>query len=280
MSKGTVAVIASEAALDLGAINTALALTEAEEAHLDIHCIGVETTPPDSFMAGTTVLLSPPDREAAQLRAEDLAQELKRVIPGHRSNVQIHTHMVPGGLLSTEVGRMARFADRIIATAPYGPEDRPLHTAVLEAALFVGGLPVIVVPDGGTEISMAPARMAVAWDDSREAMVAVRTALPMLRRSKLVDVVIVDPEVQYADRSDPGGELALFLARNGVRVEVSVLARNRFRISEVLRRHIFDTGAEALVMGAYGHSRLREAVFGGTTREMLSDFSAPLILAR
>lgn len=280
MSRGTVAVLTTDAVLDRGAIATALALTETGEAHLDIHCLGIESTPPDAYLAGPALMLTMPDRDAAQARAVELEAELRPLIPAHRGNVQLHRHHIREGLIGHDVGRIARLADRIVAAAPYGPEPRPLQVATLEAALFAGGLPVIVVPDGGAEIAPAPARLMVAWDDSREAMVAVRAALPMLRRAGCVDVVIVDPEVQAGDRSDPGGDIALFLARNGARVEVSVLARSRFRVSEVLRRHALDTGAEAVVMGAYGHSRLRERLFGGTTREMLTDARLPLILAR
>ncbi|SDE82031.1 universal stress protein [Limimaricola pyoseonensis] len=280
MSHGTVAVLATEAKIDRGAIETALSMTETEGSHLDIYCLGIETTPPDSYFAGTAVLLSPPDREAAEQRAQDLAEALRPLIPSWRGNVALHPVMVPGGLISDQVGRLARYADRIVAAAPYGPEDRPLHVATLEAALFAGGIPVIVVPDGGAAMPERPERIAVAWDDSREAMVAIRAALPMLRRAALVEIVIVDPETRWGDRSDPGGALALYLARNGVTAEISVLNRSRPRVSEVLLRHLRDNGAEALVMGGYGHSRLREALFGGTTREMLEAAALPLILAR
>lgn len=280
MPRGTVAVLATDAALDRGAIATALALTETDEAHLDIHCLGIESTPPDAYLAGPALMLTMPDPETARERARELEAEIRPLIPAHRGNVQLHRHHIREGLIGHQVGRIARLADRIVAAAPYGPEARPLQVATLEAALFTGGLPVIVVPDGGAEIAPSPSRLMVAWDDSREAMVAVRAALPMLRRAGCVDVVIVDPDVQVGDRSDPGGDLALFLARNGVKVEVSVLARSRFRVSEVLRRHAFDTGAEAVVMGAYGHSRLREQLFGGTTREMLTAARMPLVLAR
>ncbi len=278
MPHGTVAIMATDSVLDRGAITTALAMTEAEESHLDVYCIGVETTPPDSYMAGTSVLVAPPDREAARQRAHDLATELAELVPRHRADVQFHPEMVPGGLLSGEVGRMARYADRIVATAPYGPEARPMHVAVLEAALWVGGMPVIVVPDGGAEILADPARVAIAWDESREAMVAVRTALPMLRRAGLVDIVTVG--AAQSQHTKPGELLALYLARNDVRAELSLLPKSLPRVADVLRQHVAETGAEQLVMGAYGHSRLREAVFGGTTRDMLGQPAVPLILAR
>ncbi|MGR3594618.1 MAG: hypothetical protein ACU0BO_21890 [Limimaricola soesokkakensis] len=74
--------------------------------------------------------------------------------------------------------------------------------------------------------------------------------------------------------------VTLFLLRHGAQVEINVLSRSRPKISDVLKCHVYNTGAEAMVMGALGHSRLREKLFGGTARDMLTDPPIPLILAR
>jgi nucleotide-binding universal stress UspA family protein len=95
-----------------------------------------------------------------------------------------------------------------------------------------------------------------------------------------VDIAIIDPPLHAADRSDPGGELSLWLARHGVKAEVAVLARSQPRISDILLRFAQDKGSDALVMGAYGHSRLREAVLGGATRDMLRAVPLPVLMAR
>ncbi len=280
MLDGTIAVLATDAGLDRGAIGTALALTAASRAHLDIHCLVIEQSPPETYAAGSVVPLVWPEDEAIDLRLTELEIELRAQIPRHRHDVQLHRLSLRDDQIGRILAPTLRFADWIVAAAPYGPQDRPAQVAVLELALLRERTPVIVAPDAGADLGLAPGRVAVAWDGSHEAMAAVRAAMPLLRRADLVDVVLVDPGVRHGDRADPGGDLALFLARNGVQAEVSVLSRSRPRISEVLRRHAFDTGAEALVMGAYGHSRLREAIFGGTTREMLDAPGLPLILAR
>jgi len=119
----------------------------------------------------------------------------------------------------------------------------------------------------------------LAWNQSREALVAARRAMPFLKRAEMVQIVVIDPPAHGPERSDPGGQLCQLLVRHGVRAEVSVLARTLPRISEVLARHARDVNADMLVMGAYGHSRFREAIMGGATRDMLENAQVPVFLA-
>jgi nucleotide-binding universal stress UspA family protein len=122
-------------------------------------------------------------------------------------------------------------------------------------------------------------RVVIAWNQGREAMAAVRRALPLLRKADLVNIVVVDPPAYGPERSDPGGALCQMLVRHGVKAEVSVLARTMPRVSDVLVRHVRDQNADILVMGAYGHSRFREAILGGATRDMLELAQVPVFLA-
>ncbi|HAW45742.1 MAG TPA: universal stress protein, partial [Roseovarius sp.] len=82
-------------------------------------------------------------------------------------------------------------------------------------------------------------------------------------------VVVIDPPMHGPNRSDPGGLLAQYLSRHGAKTEIDVLSRSLPRVSDVLLRHMTDMDADMVVMGAYGHSRFREAIFGGATRYML-----------
>ena len=110
-------------------------------------------------------------------------------------------------------------------------------------------------------------------------MVAARRAMPFLRRAESVQIVVVDPPTHGPERSDPGGLLCQLLVRHGIKAEVSVLAKTLPRISEVLARQARDIDAGLLVMGAYGHSRFREAILGGATRDMLESAEIPVFLA-
>jgi len=176
------------------------------------------------------------------------------------------------------VAQRARFADLVVLARPYGQGQGAEAEAVIEAALFEGRAPVLVLPETGL-VHAAPKRIVVAWNQGREALAAVRAALPMLKQADQVTITVVDPPVHGPERSDPGGMLCQMLVRHGVRAEVSVLARTLPRVSDVLLRHVRDMNADLLVMGAYGHSRFREAILGGATRNMLEHATVPVLMA-
>ncbi|WP_297341387.1 universal stress protein, partial [Pseudophaeobacter sp.] len=100
-----------------------------------------------------------------------------------------------------------------------------------------------------------------------------------LTAADLVRIVVIDPPQHGPERSDPGGMLAQMLARQGVKCEIDVLSKTMPRVSDILIRHAADTDAGMIVMGAYGHSRFREAILGGATRNMLENATVPIFLA-
>jgi nucleotide-binding universal stress UspA family protein len=180
--------------------------------------------------------------------------------------------------VTTIVARHARFSDLVILPKPYGedlPADAPV---VVEAAMFQGHAPVVVLAGDATK-TLDAKRIVVAWNDSPEAMAAVRRALPLLVKADLVSICIVAPERHGSGTADPGAELSKMLSRHGANVEVCLLPQTLPRVSEVIARHVADSDADLLVMGAYGHSRFREAILGGATRNMLEHATVPVFMA-
>lgn len=161
---------------------------------------------------------------------------------------------------------------------PYGNHAPDDAEAVTEAALFEGGCPVLVVPG---DLPQKPVRrVLVAWNQSAEALTAVRRALPLLRAAEMVEITVIDPRRGGSERSDPGGALAQMLTRHGVHADIAVLARTAPTISDELNRRATEIDADLIVMGAYGHSRFREAILGGATRNMLEKAAVPVFMAR
>ncbi len=259
-------------------LEAGIALARREDAHLDVCCLGVDHTQPGYFYAGAPAMIYQETLDRARAEAEALEKDVRRRLEREEIRWGADSAVVQIGGLASLVGLRARFSDLVIQPKPYGEGRTPDAEAVVEAALFEGKAPVLVLPENGLPAELGQ-RIAVAWNQSDEALVAVRRALPMLMAAAHVDIVIVNPPAQGPERSDPGGMLTQMLARHGVRAEVSVIAKTLPRVSDVLCRHVRDRDADMLVMGAYGHSRFREAILGGATRHMLEIASVPVLMA-
>ena len=118
----------------------------------------------------------------------------------------------------------------------------------------------------------------MAWNGEPEAASAIHLAVPMLASTEEVHLVLVDPEGGVTTAS-PGDAMAVFLARHGLKVTVDVIASAGRDVSQALLQHALDKDADLIVMGAYGRSRLREWLLGGTTRTMLEKATIPLLMA-
>ena len=138
--------------------------------------------------------------------------------------------------------------------------------------------PVLVLPSVWT-FSALPATVVVAWDGSQSATRAIMGALPLLRRAQQVSLVSFNPgERPGVHGEQPGADMALYLSRHGVTVDVQV-RETKNEAGEALLSLCADSGAELLVMGAYGHSRFRELLLGGATREILDAMTLPVLMA-
>lgn len=263
------------------AITGAAALALAHDAHLDILALGVDRTQIGySYVgSGAVVMQAAMDRAEQDAREVETAARAALVEQSPTIRTSLEAAVTQLGALTDIVAQRARFADLVILPRPYGNGQGPEAEAVVEAALFEGHAPVLVLPDSGAGASTAPRRIVVAWNQSAEAMAAIRKSLPFLKQADAVNIAVIDPPQHGAERSDPGGLLCQMLVRHGVRAEVSVLARSLPRISDLLARHVRDQGADMLVMGAYGHSRFREAILGGATRNMLEQAEVPVLMA-
>jgi nucleotide-binding universal stress UspA family protein len=128
--------------------------------------------------------------------------------------------------------------------------------------------------------SITPERIFVAWDSSKAASEAIHVALPYLKDAKEVVIGCFDPvTVQDADGADPGTDLAAWLSHHGCKVTLSQYPSGGREIGLCIQDRAREIGAELVVLGAYGHSRMVQAVFGGTTRSMMDQEKLPVLLA-
>ncbi|MDB5658136.1 MAG: universal stress protein [Cypionkella sp.] len=262
----------------------AIALARREDAHLDVLCVGVDNSQVGYYYPGSVAVILQDEIERAEQDAATLADLVNTHLINEGLRWSSETAIAYLGAVSDLIAGRARYADLVILPKPYGKNASVYAETVLEAALFQGQTPVLVVPTAGLPVTLGNMTLGqeivVAWNQSSEALVAVRSALPLLCAAKHVTIAIIDPPTRSFERSDPGGALAQLLARHGVHAEVTVLAKTLPRVTDVLNRLIRDKAADLLVMGAYGHSRFREAVLGGATRDMLELAEIPVLMAR
>ncbi len=280
MSFKSLTTIVTSAAAVPKAMAAAAGLARLHDAHLEVLALGVDRTQIGySYLGGGGVLMQVAlDRAEAEARAVEAAAKTTLEAEGLGLRWSVEGAVAQAGGLGELVALRARFADLVVLPQPYGKGASADSEAVLEAALFEGQAPVLVLPDAHT-LTRLPERIVIGWNQSREAMVAVRRALPLLKAARRVEIAVIDPPHHGPERSDPGGMLCQMLVRHGVKAEVAVLARSMPRISDVLNRHLREIDADLLVMGAYGHSRFREAILGGATRNMLEQAEVPVFMA-
>lgn len=158
------------------------------------------------------------------------------------------------------------------------PMDEGLPgTMVLSAHVALGvGRPVLCVPYVGQYPTIGQ-RVLIAWNGTREATRAAHDALPFLKKAEQVIVFSVNPE--DSTYHYPGADLATHLARHGVKVEAKHTVAKDIKVGDALLGAVSDFGVDLMVMGAYGHSRLRELAFGGATRSILETMTVPVILS-
>ena len=255
-----------------------IALAGAQDGHAEALCLGVDRTQTGYYYAGANALVLQETLERAHTEAAEVQTyaEDRLKLSGVRWSSDSGVAQLAD--LGRHVAHRARFADLVVAPRPYGENRGAEVEAVVESALFEGRAPVMVVPDGASPVTQ-PGTVLVAWNESVEALASVRRALPLLIAADAVHIVVIDPPTHGPERSDPGGMLSQMLARHGVKCEIDVLSKSLTRVSDVLNRHVKDTDAELVVMGAYGHSRFREAILGGATRNMLEKATVPVLMA-
>jgi nucleotide-binding universal stress UspA family protein len=175
-----------------------------------------------------------------------------------------------------QFGKIARRFD-LAVVGQAEPETNASEGIIVEAALFDSGRPVIIVP----YIQKAPLkldRVMVCWDGSRAAARAIGDAMPLMQRAGSVEVVAVTNERGKQDQVE-GADIGAHLARHGLNVEVKRIPLGDIDVADMLLSHAADAEIDFIVMGGYGHSRLRQFVLGGVTRSILRSMTAPVLMS-
>jgi nucleotide-binding universal stress UspA family protein len=258
------------------AADYAISVARAFEAHLAGISFAYEPVVPGSVFGSVAIELMATHRaeceKAARTAVSYFDEATRRV--GLSAEVRLQTASTVEA--ADVFGRIARRFD-LSVVAQAEPEKLPGRELIIEAALFESGRPVLVVPyiqRDGLKLD----RVMVCWDGSRNAARAVGDAMPLLVRAKAVEVVIVAGEAGKSDEL-PGADIARHLARHGLKVELQRIVSPGLDVANTLLSHAADAGTDFIVMGGYGHSRMREFVLGGATRGILSSMTVPTMMS-
>jgi len=279
MSLKDILAIVLDADADEPAIALAQQLASAQGAHLSAAFLTALPDEPLAYeptvVAGVWAELLNRARTQAGAEREKVEARLKA------SGLRYELRAVEA--LGRDLGRIAavhaRYSDLAVMARPRDEEGAGLRLDMIEGVLFHAGRPALVAPPGWSGGGLGKT-VAIAWDASREATRALAEARPFLAAAAHAVVLTVDAKPKAFGHGDhPGLNIAAHLERRGVKVSVKNLASGPRSVSQSLCVAAQDVGADLMVMGAYGHSRLREMVFGGATRELLESAPLPLLMA-
>jgi nucleotide-binding universal stress UspA family protein len=187
------------------------------------------------------------------------------------------THVVDSALpsIANEMIDNCRNVDLVVISNTDRDKSGEVESDFVETFVLAAGRPVLILPYKG-EVKLKTDQIMVGWNDSRESSRAVFDALPFLQKAKLTRLVTVDVP---AGGKLPAASIAEALDRHGVKTEITDVVSDGMSVGETLLRAANDHGADLIVLGAYGHSRFSEMVFGGATRHILRNLDRPILMS-
>ena len=249
-------------------------LAEGFGAHATVVGVVQQLPPAPAFMGEFPYELVQSAQEAAMREIALGYDKFEKAAPRAGACDLVKVEPAPGNAPDA-IARIARNFDMTVAVQPEGP-DQGASNLLLEGVLFHSGRPLLILP----YIHRGPARLGhviVAWDGGAAAARALSSAMPILKRAGRVEVVTM-VNGQRATADLPGFDVTRNLARHGVKAELKTLPRGE-DVGALILSYAADANADMLVMGGYGHSRLREFVLGGATRTILSSMTLPVMMA-
>jgi nucleotide-binding universal stress UspA family protein len=229
-----------------------------------------------SIMDGVSAEWIDAQRDESRTMAQAAIESFERLAEG--AGVQAEHRIIEATLggATDMFGRIARRFD-LVVVGQREPDRMSPADLFAEGALFEAGRPVVMVPYIQKE-GLRLGRVLMCWDGSRTAARAMGDALPFLTRAKQVDVVIVATGRAKSDEI-PGADVGHHLARHGIKVDVKRIVAEDVDVPNTILSYAADVSADLIVMGGYGHSRLREFVLGGATRGILGSMTVPVLMS-
>jgi nucleotide-binding universal stress UspA family protein len=194
-----------------------------------------------------------------------------------QAGLSVETRTITASFLraSDLFGRLARYVDLSIVRQAE-PDKLDPDALIIESALFDSGKPMLIVPYA-QKVGLKLDRVMVCWDGSRTAARAIGDAMPFLTRAKAIEVVMADEPTKTDGMQ--GADIGQHLARHGLKIAVKRIVTANTDVPSTILAHAVDCSADFIVMGGYGHWRLRECILGGVTHRMLASTPVPTLMS-
>ena len=254
----------------------AVSVAEAFGAHVAAVAFAYDPILPATLMGGI-----PPDfneSQRAEAEAKGSAAITRFEEAARRASVSAESRLLAASVAeaSDQFGRIARRFD-LAVVGQAEPEKASPDELIAETALFESGRPVLIVPYI-QKTGLKLGKVLVCWDGSRSAARAAGDAMPFLSHADEIEVLIVAGERGKSDEI-PGADIGQHLARHGFKVDVKRIGATDSDVANTILSYVADSGADLIVMGGYGHSRLREFILGGVTRGILEAMTVPTLMS-
>jgi len=173
----------------------------------------------------------------------------------------------------------ARFTDLFVLGQNHPEDPENMSEALADNLVLEVGAPCLIVPYTSPR-QFATKRVLVAWNASREAARTLKDAIPILKNADYVEELLVNPSQHEAGKdSIQGKRVSSFLMQHGIKSEIQVKTGNKSKPGDTIIARAYEIDADMIVMGAYGHSRLREIILGGVTRKLLKQMTVPVFVS-
>ncbi|MGI9336500.1 MAG: universal stress protein [Gammaproteobacteria bacterium] len=257
-------------------VPVALNLAERHDAQITaLHVVDVPSAPM-ALETGVTNEFIEGQRKAYASAAANAEQHTTQA--AQRAGLTVEWRVSEGDTIR-EIATHSHYCDLVVLGAKAGRDESPFDRALAEHVVLECGKPVVIVPDSYTGGDVGRF-VTVAWNGTRECARAVADAMPLLSKAEKVSVVVIDPLKMFFPLGDaPGADICRHLSRHGVQAEAQTAESAHRTKGEAIVDWAKGQGADLIVMGAYGHWRLRELVVGGATRDVLHDTAVPVLMS-
>ncbi len=279
MSIKTIAVSLVDIERQEAIMNAAFSLAASHDAHL----LGVYAVPspygiamPASFGA---ISADADNSRYFEDRLDDAKAKFEEAARRHDVRAEWRRADGQTGLLADAMLKHAAHADLIVAGQVNASTSNTIEPDFVERLVLESGRPVLIIPNMGT-FKTVGTNVIVGWNATREAMRAAFDAIPVMKNAERVELLWANARDEPDVAGDlPGAELAAVLARHDIKIFARSISSTDLAPADALLNEAADNGADLIVIGAYGHSRLREFVFGGVTRTLLQSMTAPVLMS-